>query len=152
MSETSTEIKVFWNNFINANSKLEYLRQREIDAWSFGNTPEMADHLVGLVLAGKKIATCSLLRVYQDESIAIPSVGVYSIICDGRNHPKCVVFYTDTFICKFNEVTEKHAYEEGEGDQTLSYWQKVHREFFEPYGNFRENEELLCERFRVVYK
>lgn len=152
MSKLTKEVTEFWNAFLDANPKLEYLRGRPFEAWCFGNTPEMADELVDLVLAGKKTATCSLLRAYQDDLAAIPRVGVYSVICDGSNQPKCVVFYTDTFICKFNEVTEKQAYEEGEGDQTLAYWRRVHREFFEPYGNFTEDEELVCERFRVVYK
>jgi uncharacterized protein YhfF len=152
MIEITKEVTAFWNHFLNAKPHLEYLRGRLIDAWSFGNTPEMANDLVALVLAGKKVATCSLLRAYRDEPNAIPRVGVYSLICDGSNRPKCVVFYTDTFICKFNEITEKHAFEEGEGDQTLAYWREVHREFFEAYGNFTEDEELLCERFRVVFK
>jgi len=152
MGTQTAEVKTFWNSFINANPHLEHLRERNFEAWSFGNTPEMADKLVALVLEGKKIATCSLLRAYHDDLNAIPRVGVYSVICDGNNHPKCVVFYTDTFIRKFNEVTEEHAREEGEGDLTLDYWQKVHRKFFEGYGNFREDEDLICERFRVVYK
>lgn len=152
MNLVSEEVKTFWKNFIRHNPQLNYLENYPIHAWSFGNTPEMADELVELVLAGKKIATCSLLRAYQGEENEIPRVGVYSIVCDGKNNPKCVVFYTDTFICKFNEVTEKHAYEEGEGDQTLAHWRKVHHEFFAAYGNFNEDEELLCERFKVVYK
>ena len=150
--EITDDIKSFWENFINKNPELEYLRNNKIDAWSFGNTPEMADDLVRLVLEGKKIATCSLLRAYQGHENEIPRVGVYSLICDGQNNPKCIVFYTDTFICKFNEVGDKHAREEGEGDQTLEYWKRVHTEFFQAYGNFKEDENLLCERFKVVYK
>jgi uncharacterized protein YhfF len=148
----SDEIKVFWNNFIQENPKLNYLKDYKIDIWSFGNTPEMADELGKLVLEGKKTATCSLLRAYQGYENEIPRVGVYSLICDGREKPMCIVFYTDTFICKFNEVSEKHAYEEGEGDRTLDYWKKVHLKFFTSYGDFHEDENLLCERFKVVYK
>jgi|GEM_PF-6729505 len=55
----------------------------------------------------------------------IPRVGVYSVLCDGHEKPLCVVFLTDTWICKFNEVDEKHAYEE---------------------------DQLICERFKVVFK
>lgn len=146
------KIKAFWDSFIKDNPKLDYLKNYKIDAWNFGNTPQMADELVSLVLEGKKTATCSLLRAYQGCENEIPRVGVYSVICDGRENPKCIIFYTDTFICKFNEVQEKHAYEEGEGDRTLDYWKKVHLEFFTECGNFHEDENLLCERFQVVYK
>ena len=113
---------------------------------------DQADELVNLVLEGKKTATCSLLRAYQGYEDEIPRVGVYSMICDGSKKPKCIVFYVDTFICRFNEVTEKHAYEEGEGDRSLEHWKKVHLEFFSEYGNFKEDERLLCERFEVLYK
>lgn len=146
------EIKKFWNNFLQEHPQLNHLKDYKIDAWSFGNTPEMANELVNPVLEGKKTATCSLLRAYQGFENEIPRVGVYSLICDGNEKPKCIVFYTDTFICQFNDITEKHAYEEGEGDRTLDYWKKVHFEFFSGYGNFEEDENLLCERFKVVYK
>jgi len=148
----TNEIREFWEKFISENPKLEYLREGKIDAWSFGNTPEMADELVSLVLVGKKTATCSLLRAYEGYEDEIPKVGVYSLICDGHDNPKCIVFYTDTFICKFNEITKKHAFEEGEGDQTLAYWKKVHIEFFSGYKDFHEGDDLLCERFKVVFK
>ncbi len=108
--------------------------------------------MANLVLEGKKAATYSLLRTYQGYEDEIPQVGVYSLIYDESNKPKCIVFYTDTFICKFNEVAETHAYEEGEGDRSLGHWRKVHREFFSEFGSFEEDEKLLCERFEVVYK
>lgn len=148
----SDEIKTFWKRFVESDPAWGYLKDYKIEAWSFGNTKEMADELVGLVLEGKKTATCSLLRAYRGYENEIPRVGVYSLICDGNNHPKCIVFYTDTFICKFNEVNEKQAYEEGEGDRTLNYWRAAHLDFFSSDKDFREDDELLCERFRVVYK
>ena len=104
----TNEIKTFWNNFIQENPQLKYLEDSKIDAWSFGNTPEMADELVKLVMEGKKTATCSLLRAYQGYEDEIPRVGVYSLICDGREKPMCIVFYTDTFICKFNGHKKYH--------------------------------------------
>jgi len=126
----TVEIEAFWRAFAQSSPLFNYLMNYPINAWSFGFTPEVANALVDLVLSGKKTATCSLLRAYRGEESEIPRVGVYSLICDGENRPKCIVFYTDTFICKFNEVNEKHAYEEGEGDLTLAYWKKVHLEFF----------------------
>lgn len=41
--EITNEIKAFWNDFIKENPSLEYLKDHQIDAWSFGNTPQMAD-------------------------------------------------------------------------------------------------------------
>ncbi len=72
------------------------------------------------------------------------------MILNSLGEPKCVVFLTDTYVRKFSEVSEQHAYEEGEGDRTLAYWRNVHREFFSRYGNFSEEEDLVCERFKVL--
>ena len=151
-AKITDEMKIFWEAFIGENPRLNYLSGHKINAWSFGNTPEIADDLIELVLEGKKIATCSLLRAYQGSEDEIPRAGTYQLLCDGSNRPRCVIFCTDTFICRFDEISEKHAYEEGEGDQTLGYWREVHRKFFSGYENFKEDEDLLCERFKVVYK
>lgn len=35
--------------------------------WSFGDSPEMADELASLVIAGKKRATCGSFASYQAE-------------------------------------------------------------------------------------
>jgi uncharacterized protein YhfF len=129
-------IKGFWNQFIDQNPNLEYQRNYKLDAWSFGNTKEMADDLGSLVMEGKKTATCSLLRAYRGEEDEIPRVGVYSILCDGSESPLCIILLTNTFMTKYNEVTKEHAFEEGEGDRTLEHWKIVHFEFFKDYVGF----------------
>lgn len=150
--KVNASIKAFWDKFIQSSEQFNQLKNLKIDAWSFGNTPSMANDLGKLVIAGKKTATCSLLRAYEGYEDEIPQVGTYSVICDGEEEPLCVIFLTHTWICKYSEVDEKHAYEEGEGDRTLSYWKKAHHEFFSQYPNFTENDLLICERFQVVYK
>lgn len=112
----------------------------------------MANDLSALVMEGKKTATCSLLRAYQGEEEEIPRVGVYSVLCDGNESPICIIFLTHTWVCTYSEVDEKHAYEEGEGDRTLEHWRKVHHEFFSQYSGFHHDDQLICERFKVVYK
>ncbi|MBH46917.1 MAG: RNA-binding protein [Halobacteriovorax sp.] len=146
------DIQNFWNNFIDERADLNHLRDYKFEAWSFGNTKEMADDLGQLVLDGKKTATCSLLRAYRGEEHEIPRVGVYSVLCNGSNQPLCVVFLTHTWICKYSEVAEQHAYEEGEGDRTLEYWKKVHHEFFSAYDGFHSDDLLVCERFQTAFK
>ena len=49
-----------------------------------------------------------------------------------------------------------HAFKEGEGDRSLSYWQSVHERFFrnemEEYGlEFSEEMKIVCEEFKVVW-
>lgn len=35
-------------------------------------------------------------------------------------------------LVPFDQVSERHAWLEGEGDRSLAYWREVHREAFEP--------------------
>ncbi len=146
------EIKNYWLKFINQREDLFHLKDYKFEAWSFGNSKELADELGQLVLEGKKTATCSLLRAYNGFENEIPRVGVYSVLCNGDEIPICIVFLTDTWVCKYNEVTEKHAFEEGEGDRSLEHWKEVHQQFFSQYDGFHEEDDLICERFKVIYK
>ena len=57
------------------------------ERFSFGDSPEMADELLALVLAGKKTATVSV--ILEDEKA--PSVGDLSLVLDGRSTPACVI-------------------------------------------------------------
>lgn len=145
------EIQSYWNTFIQE-KELFHLEKYQFEAWSFGNTKEMADELGQLVIEGKKTATCSLLRAYEGYENEIPQVGVYSVLCDGNEKPLCIVMNTHTWICKYNEVDERQAYEEGEGDRTLEYWRKAHQEFFSNYEGFHEEDLLICERFYIAFK
>ena len=146
------DIQIFLNKFLLEYPNLDHLKNFKFEAWSFGNTKEMADDLGHLVLAGKKTATCSLLSAYRGFENEIPQVGVYSVLCDGEDKPLCIIFLTETSICKFKDISKQHAYEEGEGDRTLDYWKKVHRDFFSNYTDFTDESDLVCERFKVSFK
>jgi uncharacterized protein YhfF len=60
-------------------------------------------------------------------------------------------------IRRYDEVDERFAYEEGEGDRSLEHWREAHWEFFSRTlaGIGKEpsmDMPLVCERFRVVYE
>ena len=148
----SPEIKNYWDEFIQTLDSHKHLQDFKFEAWSFGNTKEMADELGSLVLEGKKTATCSLLRAYEGYEDEIPRVGVYSVLCDGNEKPIAIIQVTHVWICGYNEVTEQHAYQEGEGDRSLDYWKQAHHKFFSTYPGFHEEDELICERFKVIKK
>lgn len=117
--------------------------------WSFGDSPEMADELVQLVLDGKKTLTCTALSWHLKENDKT-LVGGYEVITDGQGTPKCVVQLVAQFIKNFDEVDENLARKEGEGDLSLQYWQAAHQAFFEKYGVFDEKMGLLFTEFKVV--
>ena len=57
-------------------------------------------------------------------------------------------------ICPFKDVTAEHAFKEGEGDRSLEYWRRVHKEFLESeLGKidmaFNEEAKVICEEFEL---
>lgn len=125
-------------------------------AWAFGDSPELADELANLVIAGKKTATCSLLWEYQAEGEQPPQAGEISIVTDGRGEPQCLLETVQVTIQPYEQVPEEFAWEEGEGDRSLAHWRKEHWRYFgcvclrlgrEPAMDM----PLVCERFRVAW-
>ncbi|MGA9701626.1 ASCH domain-containing protein [Pseudomonas sp.] len=125
------------------------IRYPEAIAWSFGDTPEMADELAELVVKGKKTAACSSLSSFklEDES---SSIGGYSIILNSKNEPVCVIRVTSMRIVRYCDVDQDFARKEGEGDLSLRYWMEGHKEFFQREGMFDEAMELVAEEFELV--
>lgn len=127
-----------------------------VQAWSFGNTPELADRLGALAAQGVKTATSSLLWEYQAEGEALPQAGELVIILDGAGQPLCMVEYLEVKVCPFDQVSEAHAFAEGEGDRSLAYWRAVHWAVYEQSCAAlglapQPSMPVVCERFRVVH-
>lgn len=124
-------------------------------AWGFGATPEQANELLALVLAGIKTGTASYGWEYEADGEALPAVGGYDIVLDGSGEPRAVLFTESVEVVPFDEVTAEHAHAEGEDDRTLESWRRIHREFFENHVDvgrpFSDDMPMVCERFRVLY-
>lgn len=115
-------------------------------SFTFGNNPKMADELLRLVLAGKKTATCS--AVIAGESAI--EVGEKSVIKDSQNRERVIIETIEFSRRKFYEVDSTFAKDEGEGDLSLEYWRKAHKDFFTKEGTYSEDMDLFCERFKVI--
>jgi uncharacterized protein YhfF len=151
------QIQEFWTSFIKQISGERPIAESEFQAWSFGNTPEMADRLGNLVLQGVKTATASLVWSYETGDEPSPVVGGYSIILDGRGLPLGIIRTTKLYVVPFDEVDEEQAYLEGEGDRSLRYWREAHWEFFEEEcRQIRRQPDIkmpvICERFVLVHR
>lgn len=118
-------------------------------SWAFGDSPELADELVALVVQGIKTATCCSLSAFEQEETP-PSIGGYSIILSGKGQPVCVIRTLALRLVRFAEVTEDQARKEGEGDLNLEYWRTGHQAFFAREGTYAENMELVFEEFQLV--
>lgn len=98
------------------------------EAWAFGDSKEIADELAKLVVDGFKTATASNYTLY-DYNEPLPYVGLHNIILDGDGQAVAILENVSVEIVPFDEVTEEHAFLEGEGDRTLRYWRDTHETF-----------------------
>ncbi len=124
------------------------------EAWSFGEAP---DKLADLVLQGIKTATCSAYDLYLINREPLPQTGDYSVILNSDEEAVCIIQTLKVYVTEFNQVSEEHAFKEGEGDRSLDYWRKIHISFLtnelaSVNKPFYENTKVVCEEFAVVYK
>ena len=125
----------------------------EIDAWAFGVS---ADDLANLVVCGEKTATASAYELYKLENEPLPQAGSFDVILDSQDRAVCIIEITKVSVLPFNQVSADHAFKEGEGDKSLTYWQRVHQEFFtkclaEAGLEFASETGVVLEELRKVY-
>lgn len=125
----------------------------DYEAWAFGDD---ADKLANLVLDGIKTGTSSLYYWYVVENEELPREGEYSVILDSKGDAVCVIKNTKVYVVPFSEVSEHHAWKEGEGDRSLSYWRETHQSFFTEelvrVGlPFDTTMDVVCEEFEIVF-
>ncbi|MHA7812913.1 MAG: ASCH domain-containing protein [Phycisphaerales bacterium] len=135
----------------------------DIPTDTFGDSPEMADRLLALVLDTTKTATCSSLWAWEHEQQQPPTPGQLAVILDGASAPRCIIETTSVETMPYNQVPADFARAEGEhtpldlpDEQVLEHWREGHWAFFTrtltPLGlTPAEDMPLVCERFRVVY-
>ncbi|WP_068314239.1 ASCH domain-containing protein [Polycladidibacter hongkongensis] len=121
-----------------------------LSSFSFGDTPELADELLALVLNGTKTATCGDLHYYESEGLRIPQAGDQYVITNGKGEAACVVEMIDVSIRRFDEIDEVWAVLEGEGDLSLDHWQEGHKEYFTRLGVYAPDMPLVCEYFKLI--
>lgn len=119
-------------------------------SFSFGDSPDMADALLALVLQGKKTATCGAARDFGPGKAEPPVVGRQDIVLDGAGRPRAVIETVEVTRRAFKDIDEAFARDEGEGLLTLADWREGHRAYFERNGGWTADMDLICERFRLV--
>ncbi|WP_425956492.1 ASCH domain-containing protein [Xylanimonas sp. McL0601] len=125
-------------------------------AWSFGDSPQLADELLRLVLARVKTATAGAVWEYEAADEPLPRKGSLSIVLDGAGEPGALIRTTVVEVVRFEAVTEEHAFLEGEGDRSLEEWRESHETYWRrtlpPTGHeFRPDMDIVCERFELLY-
>lgn len=126
------------------------------EASCFGDSVEMADELLDLVIDGPKRATAGSIIEYQLEDSPIPCAGDRWIACDGTGTPRAVVRTTEVRVGPLSSVDDAFAWDEGEGDRTRDDWLRGHtayfrRRFDELGETFHPDIDVCFERFDVPY-
>jgi len=154
MNEINKSAKEMWTSFIAENPS--YRSRIFPTVEYFCDNKKDADECGALIYNGIKTATCSAFLAYKIDNNPIPKKGHLSIVTNFDGEALCIIETTDVALRKFSEVDADFARKEGEGDLSLTYWQKVHKAFFKrafaPHG-LVPNEDLLlvCEEFRRIY-
>ena len=152
MSDPDTRIVDFWRAYVES----AHVNMNDFDVCSFGDSPEIADRLAGLVESGIKRATTSLYRQYIDAAETLPRVGDLSIVVDGDDTPRCIIRVVQVEIKEMRNVDAQFAWDEGEGDRSLAYWQSAHKAFFARQAlragfDVDDDAEVVLERFEVIW-
>lgn len=123
-------VKAFWESFQSSLPEFSPWKNAVMPpAWQFGRDDILAQELADLVISGEKRATASLFWEYERDDEILSKPGDLSIILDGKNLPVCIIETTTVQTVPFDEVSERFAAEEGEGNKTLLYWKDVHWRF-----------------------
>jgi uncharacterized protein YhfF len=144
----------FWTRFLAASPQMGALPfPRMVEP--FGDSVELANKLIALVVNGPKRATAGSLVDYQRDDM-LPIVGVASIATDGQGIPRAVLRTTEVRIGPLHSVDDAFAWDEGEGDRTRTDWLDMHTRFFQRYlptigETFSPDMPTVFERFEVLY-
>ena len=148
------DVAAFWARFLAATE--ESPDEPVAATWCFGDSVELADELLELVVSGPKRATASAVADYEADGEPLPRIGDRSIVTDGAMRPRAVLEVTDVRVGPLSSVDESFAYDEGEGDRSLAWWLDAHTRYFERTHaarglDFHPDIAVVFERFILRY-
>ena len=154
---TEESIQAYWQRFLSTLPTDSPYYTKSYSKGGYGDSPELANELVHLILIGKKTATCGSLWEWEEEGKGLPQAGDIWVEVDGTGTPVCITETTEVTIRTYNEVDADFARSEGEGDLSLDYWRLAHKNYFSRVlskigREFSEEMPLICERFKLIYK
>ncbi|MGH6916354.1 MAG: ASCH domain-containing protein [Geminicoccaceae bacterium] len=123
--QRTPEIEAYWAAFRKATS----LAHDHYVVALMGDSPELMNELVGLMLAGRKRATASLARDFEGAE-PLPKVGDHVVVVDGAGAPRCIWRTTEVTIKPLIEADDAFAWDEGEGDRSRAFWLDAHQRCF----------------------
>ena len=96
-------------------------------SFAFGDSPELADELATLVVAGRKRATAGAVADLEADADPFPAPGQHWVVRDGAGAPRCVIRTEEVRVGPLRSVEAAFAWDEGELDRTRESWLDAHR-------------------------
>lgn len=154
MTDNKQSVENLWRNFIQENPENK-IKETPISFYFCDNKKD-ADECAELVVNGIKRATATSLWWFEENNEPLPKVGDQYIVTDWNGNAKAVIETTKIDKVPYNEITPEFAEIEGEGDKSLEYWKRVHKDYYtremKPYNEeFNENMIIVCEQFKLIY-
>jgi uncharacterized protein YhfF len=124
--------------------------------WHFCDNEAEADECARLVLAGRKRATAPSLWELEHRGEAVPRVGMFDVITAWNGEARAIIRTSRVDIVAFSQVGAEHAAAEGEGDGSLEWWRRIHREYYARVLTDSgcvptDDMPLVCQYFDVVF-
>ncbi len=128
--------KTLWTAFLEQFP--EYASAAEPRTDHFGDTEDIANSCLELVLKGKKQATSHSLLGLQLRGEPLPKIGDLTIITDWEGQARCIIRTAKVTLKPYFKVGPADSRLEGEGDGSLEYWRESHRAYYSrelaPFG------------------
>jgi uncharacterized protein YhfF len=149
------QVEEFWQR-ATASGVIEPSTPLPSVAEPFGDSKELADELIALVVHGPKRATAGAVADYEHEGVTLPAPGALSIATDGRGMARAVLRTSEVRVGPLSSVDDAFAWDEGEGDRTRRSWLENHEAYFRRYlptigAEFDHDIPTVFERFEVLY-
>jgi len=149
-------VNTLWRAYLQSIGETVATTDKTFAAWSFGDTDELADDLLGLVLDGTKRATTPSVWELEARGEPMPQPGDLHVITDSAGVAQCVLQTVRVTVTPFNKVDAAHARIEGEGDGSLACWRRTHWAYYERVlagTDYTPQPDMpvVCEQFEVVF-
>ena len=147
--------KALWGDFLDLH--LEYAFAEDPRIESFGDSEEIANTCLKLILKGQKRATSHSLLGLQLRNEPLPKIGDLTIVTDWSGTAHCIIRTVKVTLKPFFAITPSYAQMEGEGDRSLEYWKKSHWEYYTrelaPFERKPlESMIVVCEVFEKIFE
>jgi uncharacterized protein YhfF len=148
----SPEVEAYWQAY----RRVRGVAVQAYDVCRMGDSADMGDELLHLILRGPKRATACLLRDVESGGEVMATVGGYVVVLDGRDRPRAIWRSKMVEVKPLDQVDDAFAWDEGEGDRTRADWLAMHTRYFAKRAEaegfaFDTSIPAVFERFILVW-